>query len=237
MSPQVVILAGGLATRLGELTKSTPKSMLLICGEPFIKWQLMLLRSKGIKRVHLCLGHLGEVISEYLELNNFFGLEVTLKIEENGPLGTGGAISHSLDYLDENFLLLYGDSYLDVDFINIYQAYLNQNKSSLMTIIENSNKWDTSNVRFEGNEIIEYSKNSESSNMKYVDYGLSVISRKNLANYNFPKTWDISEYFKKELLNHHLAPYVIYERFYEIGSADGIYDLECYLSTKDKNNR
>ncbi len=72
----VAILAGGLATRLRPITETVPKSLLEVNGEPFVIHQLRLLHTKGIRRVVLCVGHLGELIQSVIGDGSSFGLQV-----------------------------------------------------------------------------------------------------------------------------------------------------------------
>ena len=116
MSFPVVILAGGLGTRLGEITKTVPKALVEVNGEPFLAHQLRLLRSNGIERVVMCVSHLGEMIREYAGDGSMFGLRLDYSFDGAILLGTAGAVRRALPLLDESFFVLYGDSYLPCDF-------------------------------------------------------------------------------------------------------------------------
>jgi D-glycero-D-manno-heptose 1,7-bisphosphate phosphatase len=108
--PQVVVLVGGLGTRLGALTQETPKPMLPVGGRPFLSWLLDILRNKGAGDVLLLAGYrAGAVLDVFADQP---GVSV---ITEPEPLGTGGALRHALDRLAPAFLLLNGDSVFDCD--------------------------------------------------------------------------------------------------------------------------
>src|SRR5687767_5305656 len=141
----VAILAGGLATRLHPLTESIPKALVKIHGEPFLAHQLRLLRNRGIDRVTMCTGFLGEMIEEYLGNGERFGIRVSYSHDGPVLLGTGGAIRRALPLLDEKFFVLYGDSYLPCDYAAVQNAFLDSARPGLMTVYRNQGQWDSSN--------------------------------------------------------------------------------------------
>ena len=227
--PPVVILAGGLATRMRPKTKKIPKSMLKIKGEPFISHQLRNLKRKNIKKVILCLGYLGEQIEEYLQGEKNFGLQVTYIYDGEKLLGTGGAIINALDYLPEQFFIIYGDSWLNIDYQLTWKKFISQNKLAMMTVYRNEGSWDTSNVEMEGNKIKLYSKQNQNMNMSYIDYGLNILSKPVLNNYPIGKYLDLSEILESLSKKSDLAAIEIKDRFYEIGSKEGLADLEEHI--------
>src|SRR5580704_8496571 len=115
----VAILAGGLATRLGPLTETVPKSLIPISGEPFVVHQLRLLQSSGIQRVILCVGHLGEQIERAVGNGSALGVDVTYSYDGATLQGTAGAVRSALPKLGESFFVIYGDSYLACDYVAI----------------------------------------------------------------------------------------------------------------------
>ena len=229
----IVILAGGLGTRLNELTKSTPKSLILINEIPFVIHQLMLLKKSGFSKIHFCLGHLGEKIEHEIKNHNIFkNMNITFSYDGENQLGTGGAIKNIIDKLPNYFFLTYGDSYLLTDYKKVLNYFNNTAKSSnesLMTVYKNNNKWDKSNVIFNGKRILKYSKNHDSINMNFIDFGLSIISKNSFKLFNKKSIFDLSEYLSYQVKNNSLLGYEVDKRFHEIGSIDGIRDLEKIL--------
>ena len=173
--PPLAILAGGLATRLKPLTEQVPKSMIEVGGQPFIAHQLRLLSSAGVDRVVMCVGYLGEMIQEFAGDGRRFGLHVNYS--PDGPMlrGTAGAVRNALPMLGEQFLVLYGDSYLPCDYRAVEQAFLGSGQPGLMTVFRNRNQWEISNVEFGGGQIAAYDKRTPTAAMQYVDYGLSAF--------------------------------------------------------------
>jgi len=228
----VAILAGGLATRLRPITEKIPKSLIEVAGEPFICHQLDYLRKQGIKTVVLCIGFLGEMIEEVVGNGSRWDMQVSYSPDGPSPLGTGGALRQALPLLGEHFFILYGDSYLPIDFSDVEKTYLASGKNGLMTILRNQNRWDKSNVEFDASQIIEYNKTVVRPQMHYIDYGLSLLQGSALHAYSAGQSFDISKVYNDLSLAGELAGYEVFERFYEIGSHQGIADTQAYLSEK-----
>jgi NDP-sugar pyrophosphorylase family protein len=227
----IVILAGGLAIRMRPVTEKIPKSMIDINGKPFIYHQLHLLKDKGISHVILCLGYLGEQVAGYVGNGDNFHLQVDCFFDGDRLLGTGGAIKHIGEKLPDNFFVLYGDSYLDIDYKAIETAYYSSAKNGLMTIFKNENKWDTSNIIFKNNEIIKYSKKNKTNDMNYIDYGLGILKKSVFASFPENDPFDLAEVYEHLTNTRQLAAYEVDERFYEIGSPAGLAELCDKLKT------
>ena len=225
----VVILAGGLATRLRPITELIPKSMLKIAGQPFIAWQLEYLKLQKITSVILCVGYQGDQIERFVGDGSRFGLSVKYSHEDEELLGTGGAIRKALDMLPNNFYVLYGDSYLPIDFSKVQSCYQDSFKSGLMTIFENNNKWDKSNVSYSNGTIIRYDKFKPDGSMKYIDYGLGILNKNIFSFYEKSLKFDLAEVYEDLAIKNQLTGYAVSERFYEIGSLPGITETENYL--------
>jgi NDP-sugar pyrophosphorylase family protein len=225
----VAILAGGLATRLGPLTEKVPKSLILIDGEPFVAHQLRLLQSRGIHRVILCIGHLGEQIERVVGNGRAFGVEVTYSCDGPTLLGTAGAIRTALPELGENFFVIYGDSYLVCDYAAVEQEFLQRRKLGLMTVFRNEGQWDTSNVDFEDGRILAYSKKNRTPRMRYIDYGLGAFRADAFAGSG---ATDLADVYGELLQAGELAGVEVRERFYEIGSPSGLREMTNFLSRR-----
>jgi NDP-sugar pyrophosphorylase family protein len=230
MSYPVVILAGGLGTRLGEITKTIPKALVQVNGEPFLAHQLRLLRDNGIDHVIMCISHLGEMIREYAGDGSAFGLRMDYSLD--GPLlrGTAGAIQNALPLLGRNFFVLYGDSYLPCDFQAVGNAFAESGRQGLMTVFRNEGRWDSSNVEFSDGRIITYDKKLKTPQMRHIDYGLGVFSCEVFAQLPGDEPSDLARLYQDLLAKNQLAACEIPSRFYEIGSIEGLNELSAYLA-------
>lgn len=226
----VAILAGGLATRLRPITEKIPKALIEVAGKPFIFHQLQYLRKEGIKKVVLCVGYLCEMIQEEVGDGSKFNLDISYSYDGDFLLGTGGSIKKALPLLDENFYVLYGDSFLPIHFSPVEKSFLNSKKPALMTVILNENQWDKSNVIFKDGIVLEYNKREPKSEMKFIDYGLGILSKSLFDKYEEKVAFDLADLYHLLSIKSQLAGFEVNERFYEIGSHQGIKETELYLS-------
>lgn len=225
----VAILAGGLAKRLRPITETIPKALVSVAGAPFIAHQLRLLHSAGLRRIIICAGYLGEMIEE--EVGDGAGFDLRIEYSFDGPslLGTGGALKRALPMLGHRFFVLYGDSYLPIDYRKAALAFVNEAKAGLMTVYRNQGRWDTSNVQFEAGEILRYDKKHLTPEMYHIDYGLGVLSSDSLASWPDNEGFDLADVYKQLLSRKQLSGHEVTERFYEIGSPDGLAELDAFL--------
>ena len=227
----VLILCGGLATRLQPITKTIPKSLVMVNNKPMLQYQLDMLQKQGIRHVVLCVGYLGEMIQDT------FGdkyRDILLEYSFDGPklIGTGGAIKKAYSKLSDTFFVLYGDSYLPVEYKPILEYFHTTNKEGLMTLFKNDNLYDTSNVVFKDNQIICYDKKNKTTDMNYIDYGLSIFNVSVFKTYPADCSFDLSQVMVNLVNNKKLAGYEVFNRFYEMGSINGLNELELYLKNQ-----
>ena len=227
---QVLILAGGFAKRLGLITEQIPKALVKINDIPFVDWQLSLLARKGIKKVIFCVSHKSEMIEGHIGDGSRFNLEVKYSKDGITQLGTGGAIRKSISLLDESFMVLYGDSYLEMDYKEAQTAFEKSGKPAMVTVYKNSGQYDTSNIKFKNNVVVQYKKGLTNTQFTHIDYGLSFFKKEVFANQELGKYFDLSEVFEELSMRKDLAGYEVSNRFYEVGSIQGISDLSKYLS-------
>jgi NDP-sugar pyrophosphorylase family protein len=227
----VAILAGGLATRLRPITEKIPKSLVPVAGKPFLAHQLELLHARGIRRAVLCIGHLGEMIQSEFG-GEKFGVRLDYSFDGEKLLGTGGAIKRALPLLGGEFFVLYGDSYLPVEYAPIAEFFHRSGKLGLMTVYRNEGKYDTSNVVFRDGEIMVYDKKAKLPEMRHIDYGLSLFKSSVFHSYSADQIFDLAEVMGRLVREKQLAGCEVPERFFEMGSPAGLAELETLLQSK-----
>jgi NDP-sugar pyrophosphorylase family protein len=231
MSLPVAILAGGLAKRLRPVTEKLPKALVPVAGHPFIEHQLALLRRQGYTEVVVCAGHLGEMLEQHLGDGSRWGMSIRFAFDGPGLLGTGGALRRALPRLGAAFFVLYGDAYLPCDFRRVEQAFLASRLPALMTVFQNDDRWDRSNVVFRDGQVLRYDKRSHAAGMRHIDYGLGALHSAALESYQEGAAFDLGDVYAGLASQGRLAGLEVGERFYEIGSAAGLADAERFLST------
>jgi len=232
---QCVILAGGVGTRMWPQTRTVPKTLLPVAGRPFAEWQLQWLARSGIDSVVYCLGYLGDQVRSFVADGRRWGMSVRYVDERDELRGTAGALrlAYDSEALDEDFLVLYGDSWLQVDPVSVLNEARGRHEPALMTVYENVGQWDTSNVIFDGTRVVRYAKGlpQRPANMQWIDYGLVVLRREVISERVAPSTVaDLAPVFTALADEGLLAGFEVLRRFYEIGSMQGLDDLERHLA-------
>ena len=230
----VCILAGGLGTRLGEKVKDTPKPLLRVAGQPFVFHQLELLREHGARRIVLCVAYLGELIEDAVGDGSALGLELSYSYDGPDLAGTAGAVRRALPALGDEFLVLYGDTYLRIDYLDVQRAFRESGLPALMTVLRNDGRWDTSNALFEDGRVKRYDKRNPTPDMRWIDYGLGMVRREVLEESDAP---DLAEVYTELAERGKLAGYEATERFYEIGTPDSLLEADAFLRSLASKRR
>ena len=225
--PTICILAGGLGTRLGEHVRDTPKPLLEVAGEPFLVHQLRLLKAHGAQRVVLCVGYLGELIEERIG-GERFGIRIDYSYDAPQLDGTLGAIRRALPLLTDRFLVLYGDTYLRIDYRAAAAGWAHSGLPAMMTVLRNEGRWDVSNVEFDGDRVLVYDKQSPSSAMEWIDYGLGGLEA-SIIDAAGDSVADLSRLYHELARRRLLFGYAATERFYEIGTPESLADTSAFL--------
>jgi NDP-sugar pyrophosphorylase family protein len=212
------------------MTDRVPKSLIPVAGRPFAFHQLDLLKHQGVERIVLCLGHLGGQIRSAVGDGSAFGLDIAYSHDGETLLGTGGAVRGALPLLGERFLVLNGDSYLPCSLAAIARSFAASRSPALMTVLRNDDRWQASNVLLRDGELIEYDKRQRRPGMAHIDFGLLGLSAAIFSRYPSSQPLDLADVCRDLSRSREMAAYEVTERFYEIGSREGLRDTEALLT-------
>lgn len=225
--PTVCILAGGLGTRLGARVADTPKPLLEVAGEPFLLHQLRLLAANGVDHVVLCVGHLGEQVEDRIGPGQH-GIRIDYSYDAPGLDGTLGAIRRALPLLPERFLVLYGDTYLQIDYGKADDAWTRSGCLGLMTVLRNEGRWDRSNVLYADGRVSAYDKAEPGPEMHWIDYGLGGLHRAALGHVTEDER-DLGVLYAQLARAGELCGFEVFSRFYEIGTPGSLIETDVFL--------
>jgi MurNAc alpha-1-phosphate uridylyltransferase len=211
------------------LTLELPKPMLPIDGEPFLGYLLRYVAAQGGKRVVLCVGYLGSVIRSFAGDGSRFGLEVRYVEDGPSPLGTAGAVKAALPELSDAFFVLFGDAYLPIDYALVERRFRESELEGLMTVYLDPHSYHPPNVEIAGGRVVAYDKKAPTAAMNYIDYGLSVYRASAFAEISPGIPADLSAVNARLIAGRQLAALEVGERFYEIGSPQGLAQTASYL--------
>jgi NDP-sugar pyrophosphorylase family protein len=225
--PPVCILAGGLGTRLGARVRDVPKAMVEVAGAPFLMHQLRLLSAHGVREVVICVGHRGEVLAERTGAERF-GVRIAYSYDTPRLDGTLGAIRRALPLLPERFLVLYGDTYLRIDYAAADRAWRDSRLPALMTVLHNEGRWGPSNAVYEDGRVSAYSKQRMTPEMRWIDYGLGGLSV-DAVRAAPPDERDLAALYSRLARRGELCGVLATMRFYEIGTPEALAETDAFL--------
>lgn len=225
--PPVCILAGGRGSRLGARTTRTPKPLLEVAGRPFLLHQLRALSQHDVSRVVLCVGHLGSQVQQIIG-GERYGMQIAYSYDSPDLDGTLGAISRARVMLGERFLVLYGDTYLRIDYAATARSWECSGLPATMTVLRNEGQWDTSNVSFESGRVVAYNKRSPTPDMTWIDYGLGGLCAEALDMAPVGAS-DVADLYSVLADRGLLHGFQATERFYEIGSPSSLAETDAFL--------
>jgi NDP-sugar pyrophosphorylase family protein len=224
------LLAGGLATRLRPITEKIPKALVDIDGRPFIDHQLILLRRNGIRRVVMCLGYRGEMVEAHCGDGSRYGMQLAYSFDGEKLMGTGGALKRAAHFFGDVFWVMYGDSYMDIDYRAVLEHFDRSGAQGLMTVLKNGDRWDKSNVVFRDGKLLKYDKRNATPDMDYIDYGVGILRAEALREMPDDQPFDLAELYTRMVNDGRMIGYEATNRFYEIGTPAALEEAREYLS-------
>jgi NDP-sugar pyrophosphorylase family protein len=215
---------------LRPITEKIPKALVDIDGKPFIDHQLALLRRNGIRRVVMCLGYRGEMVEQHCGDGGRYDMELKYSFDGDKLMGTGGAIKRAARFLDDVFWVMYGDSYMDIDYRAVLAHFDKSGAQGLMTVLRNGNRWDKSNVVFQNGTLVRYDKRNTTPDMDYIDYGVGILRREVLREIPDDRPSDLAELYTRMVEARRMIGYEVTNRFYEIGTPAALEEARAYLA-------
>jgi NDP-sugar pyrophosphorylase family protein len=232
--PPICILAGGKGIRLGDLAGDVPKPLVSVAGRPFLEHQIELLRSNGANAVVLCVGHMGDRIEAALGDGSRLGVSIVYAYDPPGLAGTAGAVRAALPLLGGEFLVMYGDTYLRVDYGHVVAARRRAGTPALMTVLRNDDRWEPSNVVYARGMVAAYDKRSPPPGARWIDYGLMAMTPEAVDGTGPPDLSDVQRDLAARGL---MAGYPVRRRFYDIGTPEALASTDRFLRRRAAGGR
>lgn len=229
---QVVILAGGLGTRLRPRTLTVPKPMVPVLGKPYLYYQLDYLKRQGIKEALLLIGYLGGQITDYFGDGRAFGMAIDYSVEKK-LLGTGGALKLAEDKIRDDFFIIYGDSFLPIDYADFESAFRKAGAEGMISVYRDPEGVTTvkGNVALsKDGRVTRYDKKTADPDLAYVEAGVLAFRREILERVPEGKIVSLeNDVYPKLIRERQLAGYITTQRFFDIGTESRIRDMEAWL--------
>lgn len=233
---QVAILAGGLGTRLRPLTETIPKPLVAVCGKPFLQHQLELVRENGMSRVLLLVSYLGEKIEQRFGDGASLGLEVTYSYEP-APLGTGGALKHAAGKLEEEFLVLNGDTFLPIDYATMASDFRRHKSAALIVAYDNCVPQTASNLAVAADGLVTAYRKRDPRGLTHIDAGAIILRREVLDAIPPGRVCSLEEEVFPHLIEQErMRAWVTREPFFDMGTSAGLEALARRLGRSSRGN-
>jgi NDP-sugar pyrophosphorylase family protein len=211
---QVVLLAGGLGTRLGDAGRQCPKVLQPVRGRPFLDIMLRPLLDQGFRRFCFCLGHRADQVVAHLH-RHWGWLRLSVHVDAEPP-GTGGSLLAARALLDETFLVVMGDTYLDIEYRDLLDG-LAPEALGIMAVTDAVTEVP-GNVEFEAGRVIRYDK-ALGPRTRWVDTGALALRRRALNLLaGAPHPVDLGRLFERMIARDALLAYPVDRAFYDIGT-------------------
>jgi len=226
---QVVILAGGLGTRLRPLTLQVPKALVEVAGEPFIDYQIKLLKKNRFRDFVICVGYKSDLIEKYLGNGDRFGVSIVYSNDGEKQLGPAGALKNASPLLKNEFMVTYGDSYLQMDYAKFEESFHSSGKLGMMAVFENRNAYGKSDIVVREGLVTLYNKINQSPEMLWINYGATMLQK--VALHFIPDKQNVGEeeFYRFLIENRELGAFPTFTRFYEVGTLSGLNEFERFV--------
>jgi NDP-sugar pyrophosphorylase family protein len=221
----VLILAGGLGTRLRSVVKDRPKTMAEVNGVPFLDILLESLSKHGVERFILCTGYMGDYIKNYYsDKSNDY---VIVFSNEKYPLGTGGAIKNAEKLIiSDPFVILNGDSFCEMNYNDFLQYHCKKNALITIAVSKSGDNGDYGKIVLDGkNRIIEFSEKAKFQKEAYVNAGIYCMTKLALRFMPANGFFSVEKDFFPSVLSNHIYAYIVEQSFIDIGTPERFYAI------------
>ena len=218
--PQVVILAGGLGTRLGSVAENIPKSLIEVNGKPMLNHILDWAHGQGCRKALVLTGHLGEMFDGFTHR----GVSLTFH-QESEPLGTGGALWNAKDLLEDEFILLWGDDYHPIDYPSIVSHHRQKSAPMTMTVTESH---ESMNLHHRDGQVIAYDKADPKSDFNGYEAGTSIVNKSVVEAHGRDGKWSWEETVYPALSGL-ITAHVDNTAFWDMGTPERLSRFEDFL--------
>ena len=221
-SSHCVLLAGGLGTRLAEITGGlVSKALVEVGGIPFLHFKILSLVQMGFTSVDILVGQHGDQIEEFVASSGYS--EISIRCLRDGPilLGTAGAIASILDNLPPTFWVSYADSYVLADIGQANKEFGNE-EDSIMVVLHNQDRVETSNVSIDeaNDHVVEYVKNPPRGTHEWIDYGILRLTKASFSSIAKDKPVDLREVVLNQITIERMRSFRTHELFWDVGTPD-----------------
>lgn len=218
----VVILAGGVGSRIASVDPKVPKPMLEVHGRPFLDWKLAGLVDEGVTEVIVLVSHRSDVIAAHLATDPVSGLQISIVDEGPDPMGTAGALRAAVDVLPDRFFVTYGDSFLTTSFSDLGRLFDDRRPEAAIAVVEHDSELQPGNICLDGSYVVEYIKPKERGRFQYLDYGQLALERRALLRLPDGYRGDLGVLLSSLIADRALLAVVVDGEFFDLNTPEAL---------------
>jgi NDP-sugar pyrophosphorylase family protein len=211
--------------------------MVPVHGRPFLEYELELLEGMGVDDFVLCVGYLGEQIERHFGDGGHSGVRIRYSRDGKKPLGPIGALKTAEGMLEDEFFVTYGDAYLRLDYRAMMDLLRRGDALGLMAVYYNDGKYGKSDVVVKGSRVVEYNKKERKPGMVWINFGVSALRKAALEGAKEGEFRDEESFYGGLIRDRRLLSFEVQERFYEIGTPEGLAMFSEFVKTKETPER
>jgi len=218
----VVVLAGGVGSRIASVDPTVPKPMLRLIDRPFLDWKLAGLAQQGVREVILLVAHRSQVIVDHVATDPVPQLSVTIIDEGPDPLGTAGALRAAADYLPDRFFVTYGDSFLTQSFLPLGRVFDERRPEAAIAVVEHDSAAQPGNIALDGDVVIDYHKPDRPGRFPFLDYGQLALERRALLRLPEGFLGDLGALLRMLIAERALLGVVVSGEFHDLNTPEAL---------------
>lgn len=231
---QAVILAGGLGTRLRPLTLDVPKPMVPVAGRPFLDYELRLLTRNGFHDFVICVGYRADQIERYFGNGSELGISIAYSNDGEKQLGPSGALTNAAKLLKNEFMVTYGDAFLQMNYRDFEESFRSSGKLGMMAVLDNHNSFGNSDIVVKDGLVVEYDKTNQKPEMTWINFGATMLQKRALGVIPASTVLEEEQFYRALIAKRELAAFVTTNRFYEIGTIPALREFEKFVIENPK---
>jgi N-acetyl-alpha-D-muramate 1-phosphate uridylyltransferase len=204
--------------------------MVMINGRPFLEYELHLLKKNKFEKFVLCVGYKSETIEKHFGNGERFGASIVYSYDGAKQLGPAGALKNASSFLEREFIVTYGDAFLQLDYRNFAEKFHESRMLGMMAVLENHNEFGKSDLSIKNGVVTKYDKRGNDPEMVWINFGATLLKKESLD--LIPPAIEVGEeqFYGSLIARNELAAFITRERFYEIGTLHGLHEFEDFLA-------
>lgn len=203
--------------------------MVIVAGRPFLDYQIRLLVKNGFRDFVICVGYRADQIEKYFGDGSRMGISIVYSEEGEKQLGPSGALRNARKLLEDEFMVTYGDAFLQMDYKRFEEEFHSSGKLGMMAVLENHNRFGKSDIIIKGGLVVAYDKTNQTPDMTWINFGATMLQKRALDAVPASERLGEEQFYRALIAKEELVAFVTRNRFYEIGTIPALREFEKFV--------